>query len=281
MTSREDAPPQIYIPALRKEFAGLPLPDGVLLLDPGLPHTGGADLFFTPAAYPLSPDAAARALAELLSLGETLDLANPKNAGLARAALPEYGLSPEESGDLAAFAAKTGPLPSPDAPPSLLAAQKILLLAHDLETRLVEIRTLAREVAETALPLALALGDPAAEDAASGPLATLLPDIPDTAGPDWRVIVTAMAAFLPEEALLVTAHEGMRDALRESGMLLPLPEESARQLGNWPDSLKESMLWARAPLWRLLGHARIPANAPWLAKSPEIFVCSPKKKNTA
>ncbi|CAK7031774.1 MAG: hypothetical protein DELT_02820 [Desulfovibrio sp.] len=267
MTNQEGTPPQIYVPTLRKELVARPLPAGVLFLDPGLPHapqispaeeTGPA---FTPANYPFSREEAERVLAELLSLGETLDLANPKNASVTRESLPQTAFANDEARDIARFAGRGDESSAPPSP--LIAAHKVVLLAWDLETRLGEIHALRQEVAAYANPLAEALGSPPDED--------IFPELTENAEPDWRLTLSAMAAFLPEDGVWVTAHPGMRESALERGMLLPLPEDAAEKLTEWPESVKSALLWTKVPLWRLLGHAKEPENAPWLAKSPEIL----------
>jgi hypothetical protein len=91
---------------------------------------------------------------------------------------------------------------------------------------------------------------------------------------DWRLRLTAIAAFVPENAFLVTCHTGMRHGMSEAGIALhPLPEDAAGQLAGWPEDLQSRLLWAKAPLWRVLGHSREPENAPWLRAEPEIIVC--------
>lgn len=277
MTSQEDTPPLIYIPTLHYELIGRQLPDGVLLLDPGLPLTAGCAAVFTPGNYPLSRKEAAAVLSELLSIGEALDLSNPKNIDSARAIFSESGISTEEARNLAEFASQGAPSPMAAPASPLIAAQKILLLAWDLEARLAEIHKLQEEIASAAKPLAEALRDPLNEEALSDAVSGLIPDVPDNAQLDWRLTLAAMAAFIPQDAVLITAHEDMRASLLDLGMLLPLPEDTAGKLANWPDSVKAASLWAKAPLWRVIGHAKPLENAPWLEIAPEIIVCPQTK----
>lgn len=273
MTSQADTPPLIYIPTLHYELIDRQLPDGVLLLDPGLPLTPGCAAVFTPGNYPLSRKEAKEVLSDLLSIGEALDLSNPKNIDSARAVFSESGISSEEARNLAAFASQGAPSPMAAPASPLIAAQKVLLLVWDLEARLVDIHRLQEEIANAAHPLAEALRDPLIEKSFSSAIPGLTPDVPDNAQPDWRLTLSAMAAFIPEDAVLVTAHEDMRASLLDRGMLLPLPEDTAEKLANWPGSVKAASLWAKAPLWRVIGHAKPPENAPWLGIAPEILVC--------
>lgn len=280
MTNRGDTPPQIYVPTLNRTLIRKDLPEEVLFLDPGLPQTASLPGLFRPATYPFTPAIAAQALADLLSLGESLDLASAAGKGAARAAsASSLSIDKTEANAIAQFAATGAHAPSvQQAENPLIAAQKVLLLAWDLEERLAEIEILRREVAGAAAPLAQTLRDPA-EKAAVEELTHALAsvgDLPETAEPDWRLTFAAMAAFLPPHAILVTAHESFRSAMLEAGMLLPLPEDASFRLQGWPEKLLSSLLWVQAPLWRVLGYARPPENAPWLLSAPEIVVCRPE-----
>lgn len=293
MTCQGDTPQQIYVPALRRERVPRALPDTVLFMDPGLPQTASAPGFFSPRTYPFSREQAAGVLAELLAVGESLDLTTPAASLAARVSGTDSAATVQrEQAALARFAAGgTRPVEPPDGmqasdPPGEnpnVAAQKVLLLAWDLETRLLEIASLHKEVAEAVRPLAENLygnDDAALRDLVAG-LPNALPgalsgdiaDLPETLEPDWRLSLMGITAFIPEDALLVTCHAGMRQAMLEAGMLHPLPEDVIPQLGGWPESVRQRLLWAKTPLWRLLGHSREPKNASWLRAAPEIIVC--------
>lgn len=278
-TSREGTP-QIYVPTLHKELLQRPVPETVLFVDPGLPHTDGLPGLYAPPVFPFSRVEAASILAELLSLGENLDLTTPANARAAQGRTGDGSMSEKEKTDLDRFAGRAEKRTNGTGKDgALVASQKVLLLTWDLEERLAEIVHLHKEVADALRPLAESLGGP---DGAARNVADLADSFASAstglaAGePDWRLTLAAIAPFLPSPVMLITAHEGMRNAMLEAGMLHPLPEDTARDLGNWPETSKSSMLWAKAPLWRVLGHAREPENSPWLLAAPEILVCRPK-----
>lgn len=280
MTSRDGTPPQIYIPTLHRELVRRPVPETVRFLDPGLPQSASLPGLFLPEGYAFSREQSARILDELLAIGEALDVATPTGKDAARARLrDDSNLSASEKAAINRFSAQGSIAPAANAENSAggtVGAHKVLLLAWDLEERLVEIDRLRHEVAGAVKPLAESLRGPQEENEAEGELADALSALellPETAEPDWRLTLAAIAAFLPEKALLITAHEGIRAAMLEAGMLLPLPEDTANDLTGWPEDEKLSLLWAKAPLWRVIGHSRAPENAPWLLAAPEIIIC--------
>ena len=277
MTSRAGDPPKIYVPTLHSGLLRRAMPESVLFLEPGLPQTASLPGCFSPASYPFSREEARKVLAELLAIGESLDLAKPTGGQAARftgtdasAALSEAERASlarfASSGDLAGAARTTVGQENPR-----IAAHKALLLAWDLEERLIGIEALRREVAEAARPLADALADPTGNQspeqffALPAIVAETLRALPDNALPDWRLNLAAMAPFLPENAILVTSSRAIGDALREAGMLSPLPQDDA-----FSPALRST-----APLWRVLGRSRAPEQLPWLLASPEIIVCPP------
>lgn len=301
MTRKDDTPIQVYIPALRRERAPYALPETVLFIDPGLPQTAEDPGAFHPETYPFSREEAARVLDELLTVGESLDVAGPtgKSAALRGGKPGGSGtggtMTDEEKSAIARFAStgtKKNDTPEKDADfreparAPRIAAQKILLLAWDLENRLAEIAALRKQVAEAVKPLTENLhgqetGDPLLDDLAKalpGALPESLADLPADVEPDWRLTLAAAAAFLPENAVLVTGHNDLRGALDEAGLLQPLPEEAAALLDGWPVAMHAALRHARAPLWKILGRTKEPENTPWLCAAPEILVLPPEGK---
>ena len=276
MTSREDTPTQIYVPALHRELVLCSLPETIQFLDPGLPQTTALPGFFHPQTYPLPPQEAGRILDELLAVGEVLNLATPAGSQAARNFL--HTRQDDEKTDLASFAAGL-PLKSAAPADPAIAAQKVLLLAWDLETRLLEIAELQRQIAEAIKPLQENLHGSRETDTApdsslsfSGALPEDPTDLTDFPEPDWRLTLAAMATFIPENALLVTCHSGIHDALRETGMLHPLTDDMAQTFANWPDTALGEPLQATLPLWRILSYSCEPKNAPWLLATRSVIV---------
>lgn len=287
MTSRDDASAQIYIPALHKALAGPSLPGTVLFLDPGLPQTERIPGCYRPDTLPFSREKAAQILAELLAIGEALDVAGPSGSQAARQKPHKAAVSPREEADLIRFSAahEAAGSAAVSTAPAAVAAQKVLLLAWDLEERLLEIRQIHQDIIAAAKPLDESIHgphggpddaeDPVLDVSAIAPASAVsaLSALPEMDEPDWRLTVTAIAAFLPEDAILVTTHPALRDALREEKLLAPLPETVNARLAGWPPALLAASLWTKAPLWRVLGYARAPENAPWLLAEPDIITC--------
>ena len=279
MTNQEGALAQIYVPALHRELVRAPIPAAVLFLDPGLPQTASAHGLFHPPSYPFPPEKAARVLDELLTVGEALDVASTVAGEATLKAVTS--LSMREKTDLAKFAAPVAVENDSAGQDAKIASHKVLLLAWDLETRLAEIAVLQQEVAQAVKPLTANLHGFDVEDTATRDFIRSIPDIfpesladlPENIEPDWRLTLSAIAAFTPKDAFFITRHAGIYAMLLEMDLLSPLSEDTAEKLTGWSKKDLSQMLRAKAPLWRVLGRSREPKNAPWLLDPREIIVC--------
>ena len=175
-----------------------------------------------------------------------------------------------------------------------LAAQKSLLLGWDLEERLEEIYRLQEEVAESGKSLSRLLGDGQSQEQMLDALLTAFAHHgsrgnrgsrggPGGSGgeggedglprPDWRLMLGAMAPFLPEGARLFTCNTEMGVDLRERGLLEPVSMGSEDVA---LDDLPAPLFAAHAPLWHILGRAKIPEDKPWLLVPVHLFVHLPE-----
>lgn len=250
----------VYFPHLHPELAATPLPAGTLFFDPGA--TDGPELQrFRPAGLPLAPREARRLLADCLRFGEqfrhpgemaALGLAEAR----ARGAESERGITAELAARIGQAAAGRADRPGEA---QAAVAQFVLLLAWLFEERLIEMRGLAQELNTSwrrfGEVLGLAAGE--AEDQA---LAEALAEAGGDLGPQeptpWPRILEALAHFLPEDAVLLTADYEIGAALAEAGVAL---EPAPADLG-----LPGSVRLAEAPLGRILGRgeaARRPIDA--------------------
>lgn len=180
---------------------------------------------------------------------------------------------------------------------ALVDCQKVLLLAHYLEERALEIAALGARAMAAEAALLSALGDDGAElseepfadvseTAGNGPAsACQATSFALSFGASWQSVVDAVLPFLPEEAVLLTCDPNMIGDLREAGLLLPLPAERApfALAGPWPP--KRELWHASLPAWRLVGRRGPLAERPWLERVLEIYAALPvpdalKGKNT-
>lgn len=245
------------------------LPEGVRFLDPGLAKPDSPD-HVLPAAAPFDRSLAKAILADTMRFGESV--ANPRDIAVHGLLQQAQALAPESGrlvqAQVERSMAKAGSQPGAAADPLLEArrqAQTLLLLAWNLEERLLDLRQIdaglrdswARLGESVASPESAEAGAPAAQsDAEDGQevdnnalavgkmLSGLtLPDAYGEALP-WRRILEAFAVLAPGQALL-TADAAIAQALREAG----LPEVQGA---------------FTAPAWRLSGLDRCPAARPWL-----------------
>jgi len=248
------------------------LPDGVRFLDPGLARPDSPD-HALPESAPFDRRLAKAILADTMRFGESV--ANPRDIAVhgllqqVQALAPESGrlVQAEVERSMAGAAGQSGA----SADPQLEArrqAQTLLLLAWNLEERMLDLRQIDAGLRESWARLGQSVASPEeadeadeagaasqsaaaeGEEADSDALAvgkTLsglgLPE-PDAEALPWRRILEAFAVLAPGEAL-VTADADIASALREA----EVPE--AR------DAFE-------APAWRLSGLDRCPAARPWL-----------------
>lgn len=306
-----------YVPQLHHEAVHGPVPPGVSFFPVGLPETpasaeqeqGGASDTDARAlaseaavaqALPLNPPEARAVLEDMLRMGEEY----APNGLLRQLAAHEllqtrresWAGAPGEFADLDTFAA-TGETPAarqprvPDwgAAPAgqasairnaLVDCQKVLLLTHFREERLLELSRLEKRYLEVEKALVASLGEGDEEDAALWADKGAEPGAPEDAASGqpavpWRVLVDAVLPFLPENGVLFTSDRSMSLDLRELGMLHPFPEDRAALCADWPQELVAGLLHARLPAWRLVGRKRPMAERPWLDRNVEIFVSRP------
>ncbi len=298
------APAIFYFPRLHPEFAPAWARGRVLGIPCGLPEVDGESAPGPVAreaqeaarrALPLSPAQSRAVLEELLRLGE-----DHAHTGILRQVsalrLADDARRGEKAGEnaaLDAFAAtgradapggRNSPAFSPEQ--RLLDCQKLLLLAHSLEERVLELERLESRVSLVEESLYAALGEADAEDLrelagqaeAAGRAGAPFAD-DDAASPEvpvsWRLITEAMVPFLPDGALLFTADAAVVQELREEGLLRPLPDDTAACLPDWPAERLAGLLHARLPGWRLAGRRSCPADRPWLDREYDVLAADP------
>ena len=272
------SPLLLYVPTLHKELLSF-TPPGVRFMYPGLPGALERDEdWFYPASYPFSPDEARAALRDMLAFGELHEGGNAGAVGIdtqlrsvmdsrERAQVEEFSERGRQNATAGGGRMEAVLLERQN----LVSAQTALLLAWDLEERLLELSALHAEVAAARVKLAASLGSGDVDEKDAAVLALPVPE--PLAAPSWQLTLAALAAFIPENATLVSCHPGMREYLLENGMLTPLPEDTAERLEGWTSPVLSTTLWASLPLWRILGYSRPPEQRPWLLAAPELLLC--------
>ncbi|MDL2313926.1 hypothetical protein LJC36_02975 [Desulfovibrio sp. OttesenSCG-928-C14] len=318
----------IYIPTLHQELIPADLPGCLTFLRPGLPEKEQGASGYCPPDLPFAPGEAAGVLREMLELGYAFgksgdlrllagqgQLGGPGCGALGwlerenaykeklrqeKRSLDEFARSgqtesgPTRGGNAWSRANALGDPGATTMAEQFKNAQKILLLAWELEKNLLEIRAAELAVQEKTHLLKQSLADPSLLDPCPMDLSPMelrlddLEDEPSPAGPQnfslespggmatpsWRIILDAAGAFLPEGSVLFSCHQGMLEDLREAGMLQPLPGDLLELCADFPPEVTAGLLLAHGPLWRLLGYARVPQDRPWLEASYELLLAT-------
>lgn len=266
----------LHFPHLHPECVpGGPLP-GVLFLDPGLetdPERDVAAGRFLPAGLPLAPAEARRLLEDCIRFGE--QFANPKemaffgvqDAGSGR----KESVSVLESELRRRLGGGSAEASVPDGAPAAR-AQFLLLLAWSLEERLLELRHLSLGVEQAWDRFGASLGveEDDGPDAAELRLDSLIAHTraPESAGASlpWPLLLEAVCAFLPEDAVLVVRDAEISTALAENGLAF-VPADEA--LGLPPGATL-----AEAEAWRAAGLRRASEKRPLLGRVVRFAVAS-------
>lgn len=246
------------LPALERQA----LPKGVRFLDPGLARPDSPD-HVLPEGAPFDRRLAKAILADTMRFGESVS--NPRDIAVHGLLQQAQTLAPESGrlvqADVERSMAMAGGQPSAGADPLLEArrqAQTLLLLAWNLEERMLDLRAIDAGLRESWARLGESVhsgeeGQSGAEDEPEADTEAMavgtmlsgltLPDAYGEALP-WRRLLEAFAVLAPGQDL-VTADAFIVATLREAG----LPETEGVFV---------------APAWRLSGLDRCPAARPWL-----------------
>lgn len=277
----------LNFPALRPALAAQDpalLPVGLRFLAPGLDAAPDPDLYEVPAGLPLDPVRARKWLAEALAYGEQFKTPGELAALVlgSRVAFP--------AGSAASVRAKLLAMERPADPGDAAAAsahearsrsQALLLLAHVMEERAIEIvgldQGLTRSLAEFQESLGLVAEDSVPEDLEA-------PDLPAPAGESlyeeyglpWNKVLEAFWTLAPEGAALFTADRSVAEAWLEEGQpFTVLTGEEAGRL--YPRGLPAGVeiLAARLAGPALLG--RRARDKPWLESVRTVYAVAPGK----
>jgi hypothetical protein len=258
-------------PALLSDLERQALPQGVHFLDPGLARPDSPD-HVLPEAAPFDRSLARAILADTLRFGESV--ADPRDIAVhgllqqAQVLAPESGRLVLAEVERSIIGAEGQSGASADRMlEARRQAQTLLLLAWNLEERMLDLRQIDAGLRDSWARLGESVASPESADADTSLLSTVsgaeegeeadgdalavgkvlsgltLPEADSEALP-WRRILEAFAVLAPDQAL-VTADEYIAASLREAG-------------------LAESKGVFEAPAWKLAGLDRCPAARPWL-----------------
>lgn len=305
-----------YVPSLHRCLSPVLLPENIVFFPTGMqtdevtaarqapaPESARHAHADAEALLPLGAEQAASVLAQALQVGEVYGLggvlrqlaaarlAAERQGG--RAGEPARRLRPDELDALAMFsvsgcAAKAAPdassLTGEKGDPqrdALISCQNVLLLMHALEEQVLDSRRLQERClhAENALQAALGEGGDGENPALTGGekegegAGELAVDIP------WTVAADAALAFLPEKALVFSAHDTMVADICAAEAVQPLAECRAELTPLWPDEQRAGLMYARLPAWRLAGRKSAPPERPWLARHIEVVLLQRPKSS--
>lgn len=211
-----------HIPALPAGLFGR-----ARLFCPGLEDAPGPRAW-RPGNLPFAPASARRLLADMLDYAGELAGRSRTSASRLDAAAPaaDDGLSADEAAALRRFVSGEA-APGPVSAPGLEAAQKILLLAANLEQQCLEAGKLASAfgAARDGLLQVVGVDDDDAGAGVYADISVLQPYTSELAGEAlapalaaWERVLEAMAAFAPEGTAFLLTHPAVIQCLEERGV---------------------------------------------------------------
>lgn len=234
----------ICLPFLHADAgSGENLPDMFLRLSPGIGEAAGSWL---PPGYVFTRDEAAGLLASMrgAALGDLESMRILLNPGMAAA---QSGFR-SEMDELARFAAGDDCGSSLKVRILLEQAQKILLWIWLQEEAWTDIASLSRECASKDASLRGQFTD---NPGGSVRKAEKMFEPDASIMPSWRICAANAALFVPQGVPFLV--EGsMRDEMLEDFAFKPAKDAPI----SWAESLPPGMLYASAPLWKVLRHTR-------------------------
>lgn len=272
----------LVIPAVHPEHASQPLPEGVKFCSPGLRETMREPFYVSPL-LPMNTSEARGQLHDLLQFGLSFRSARDlSGAALAEQSVEKKELNADrdELADIEAFA-ETGEFVSDQTEAQsademnerLAAAQKILLLAWDMETRVAELSNLQKKFDASSTNLGKIIGlsdDDFDELPGIESKAELKGDVEADLGVPWQAVTTAILIFAPQDASFITIKKDVCDLLAEIGEDITPDEVTEEKYGFALTSLDGWRLYA-VKAYALLGHTRAPEGKAYLDRTVEIF----------
>lgn len=258
----------IHFPAMHAELASTGDVDEAAFFDPGLAADDGER--FRPDNLPLDGRTARALVRDSVSFGEQFK--NPSEMAFFGAHTPEDYFSESESTIKSQLLVGIGALPprggSVDEDAPLRRAQFILLLAWATEERLVETSELERGVMDSWQRMSGELGIEE-DDERTGELGRILSNTAPSSTSDqrlaWQRVMEGMAAFVPEDAVLVCSDPEIIETWREAGLKFT-PADT--------DELPGEAEVVTAPAWKLAGRSRAPEELPFTERGITVACIS-------
>ena len=269
--------------------------ENVRFFSPGLAGTDDERFFVSPA-LPFIPATAQHCLHDMLEFGQQVSHARELGA-VARETEAREQQARELKQEMAAIARFESTADGASAQPSGASAgaspnafrdassaqeaekasaeraQKVLILAWNLEERVAELDLLETQLADTHAALSAMIGNAgiALDDAATSPAQKPSAGYADITDPSelhgmgdsvsrmaWYTVFDAMLRFAPADMPFTTAHSEVIARLQELGAATPDPDAA-------------HCFHAVLPAWKLLGHTRVPQERPWLDRAVTIY----------
>lgn len=257
----------VFFPSMHAALLPQDLPQGARLLDPGYLDEPAPEAF-RPEGLPLDPLTARNLVRDSLHFGEQF-----KGPGdLAAYGLQEALAEKRESAASiqAELVRRVSGAAAPNADPAPAQAQMALLLAWFYEERYLEMAGIEEDLAASWQRFGQSLGLVPDEGLESEELDQAMTGLstPVLGRPEYSlgVLLEAAATLLPTDAVLLTADAGLADGWREAG-ISPVPAADAGLSG-----LPAGSVAYTAPVWRLSGRHKAPAERPALLRERTVAV---------
>jgi len=274
----------LVLPAVQPQHVTTVLPEGVLFCSPGLRETTG-DLFYVSPKLPMSAAEARGQLHELRSYATTFDRASDlTGAVLAEQAVDApSGFWAGEFADIDAFA-ETGefsgkqPVEVRTAEGTevsvLIAAQKTLLMAWDMEERVSELAALQEKFDTSSTKMSEILGitdeDELEDLTGIETKAELKGDIEEDLNVPWQAVASAIVELASEDTCFVAVKKELIELVKKCGKDITPESVRGEEYGFDSASASDWRLYS-VQAYRAFGYVAIPEGKPQLARTIEIF----------
>ncbi|MEZ0574964.1 hypothetical protein [Halodesulfovibrio aestuarii] len=283
MSASESKKVTLVMPAVQPQHVTTALPEGIQFCSPGLREATGT-LFFVSPELPMNPAEARGQLHDLLQYGLSFHSARDMSGVvLAERFAKKETPKPlaDEFAELDSFVATGKFVPVEKDEPVVdtglqvrIAAQKTLLLAWDMESRVAELAALKDKFTTSSANMDAILGitdeDDLEELPGIEPKLTLQGDVEEDLGVPWRAVAGAIIEFAPACARFVAVKKELVDVVADIGKDITPDSVTVEEYGF---VLPQEHGWKlySVKAYALLGHTRAPEGRDSLNRTLEIF----------